>query len=208
MPRSKDGRWTRQCQVCGKDFQAARVGTITCSVACRAKLPHNTGGPRVAANLERRTCPTCGKEYQPYRAIQLACSRDCYRQMAHVVERERQNNRRPERKARKNELRRGSDRVRAYNRKKQLERYGITVEQHDEMLAAQGGLCAICGNPPDPDGVRATSRLHTDHDHITGRVRALLCNNCNRGVGCFADDPARLRAAAEYIEKHRRLAPP
>lgn len=87
---------------------------------------------------------------------------------------------------------------------KQLERYGLTVERHDEMLAAQNGLCAICGNPPNPKGIRASSRLHADHDHVTGKVRALLCNSCNNGIGRFRDDPALLRAAAEYIERHRR----
>lgn len=110
---------------------------------------------------------------------------------------------RPERRQRKNDLRRGSEQVRVYNRQKQLERYGLTVAQHDEMLEAQKGLCAICGNPPKPDGVRAASRLHADHDHVTGRVRELLCNSCNNGLGRFKDDPALLRAAAEYIERHR-----
>ncbi|MEU2349618.1 endonuclease VII domain-containing protein [Modestobacter sp. NPDC049651] len=74
-------------------------------------------------------------------------------------------------------------------------RYGITAEEADGMLAAQGGLCAIC---------RAAPAAHVDHDHGTGAVRALLCFNCNGGLGQFRDDPAVLRAAAEYVEEHRR----
>jgi hypothetical protein len=74
------------------------------------------------------------------------------------------------------------------------------------MLASQDGRCAICGDPPDPNGVRATSRLHVDHDHVTNQNRDLLCSRCNQGVGFFRDDPQLLRAAAEYIERHRKGA--
>jgi recombination endonuclease VII len=73
-------------------------------------------------------------------------------------------------------------------------RYGITAEEADVMLGEQGGLCAICGRAPAE---------HVDHDHATGRVRALLCFGCNGGLGQFKDDPAALRAAAGYVERHR-----
>jgi hypothetical protein len=74
-------------------------------------------------------------------------------------------------------------------------RYGISAEDADAMLAVQGGLCAIC---------RAAPAAHVDHDPETGAVRALLCFNCNGGLGQFKDDPRVLRAAAEYVEEHRR----
>ena len=72
-------------------------------------------------------------------------------------------------------------------------RYGITGEEADAMLAEQGGVCAICEVAP---------AVHVDHDHATGAVRALLCFNCNGGLGQFKDDPALLRAAAEYVRFH------
>jgi Recombination endonuclease VII len=72
-------------------------------------------------------------------------------------------------------------------------RYGITAEDADAMLDAQGGLCAIC---------KAAPAVHVDHDHETGAVRALLCFNCNGGLGQFKDDPAVLRSAAEYVSFH------
>jgi hypothetical protein len=72
-------------------------------------------------------------------------------------------------------------------------RYGITAAEADLMLEQQGGLCAICG---------AATAVHVDHDHATGQVRALLCFNCNGGLGQFKDDPAVLRAAAEYVRFH------
>lgn len=91
------------------------------------------------------------------------------------------------------------ERRRAVNRHYAIARYGMTVEDHDAMLAAQDGVCAICGNPPDPDGVRAASRLHIDHDHATGRVRGLLCNLCNVGIGKFRDDVDLLAGAMAYL---------
>jgi hypothetical protein len=72
-------------------------------------------------------------------------------------------------------------------------RYGITAEEADAMLAEQDGLCAVC---------RAAPAVHVDHDHATGGVRALLCFNCNGGLGQFKDDPDVLRAAAEYVQFH------
>ncbi len=75
-------------------------------------------------------------------------------------------------------------------------RYGITAEEADAMLAEQGGLCAVCRTAP---------AAHVDHDHRTGRVRELLCSTCNGGLGQFKDDPAVLRAAAGYVERHRAV---
>lgn len=74
-------------------------------------------------------------------------------------------------------------------------RYGITADEADEMLAAQGGVCAIC---------RVAPAVHVDHDHETGAVRALLCFNCNGGLGQFKDDPFLLQMAAFYVEHHNQ----
>lgn len=78
-------------------------------------------------------------------------------------------------------------------------RRGITEDAYYEILIEQDGLCAICREEP---GAR---RLHIDHDHDTGRVRGLLCFNCNSGIGKFHDEPDKIEAAAEYVRKHRQL---
>jgi hypothetical protein len=94
---------------------------------------------------------------------------------------------------------------REYNLRRNLRYfYGLTLDQYETMLEGQGGGCAICGFVPLPDGKNAAARLHVDHDHETGKVRALLCNGCNRGMGYLGDNPTRLRAAADYIEKHKK----
>ncbi len=78
--------------------------------------------------------------------------------------------------------------------------HGLSRADADAMIEAQGGLCAICGQPPS--GKRNCSRLHVDHCHETGKIRAMLCNNCNHALGHMKDDPARLQAAIEYLAKH------
>ena len=77
-----------------------------------------------------------------------------------------------------------------------LERlYGMTKEQYDALLRAQGGRCAICHKPLD--GPRRPS---IDHNHETGEVRGLLCSACNRGLGAFQDDKKILKAALTYLD--------
>ena len=76
-------------------------------------------------------------------------------------------------------------------------RYGITLEQYNDMLQKQRGVCAICESAC-PSG----RSLAVDHDHNTGRVRALLCAPCNTAIGKLRDDPALIRRAADYVEKH------
>jgi hypothetical protein len=91
-----------------------------------------------------------------------------------------------------------SGKRKASNRKSHLKRkYGLTLEAFDELLASQGGGCAICGKP-DADNV--------DHDHVTGRVRGILCFNCNIAIGQVEDDEDRLAAAMTYLSRDDELA--
>ena len=71
---------------------------------------------------------------------------------------------------------------------------GLSVDDYMAMLESQGGVCAIC-KLPDPQGIR----LSVDHDHVTERVRGLLCRNCNVALGLFKDDPVRIEAARGYL---------
>lgn len=76
--------------------------------------------------------------------------------------------------------------------------YGITVNEYDEVLSAQGGVCAICGT----DSPRGKGRFSVDHDHDTGQVRGLLCTCCNTGIGMFEDSVANLASAINYLNRH------
>lgn len=72
----------------------------------------------------------------------------------------------------------------------------FTVDDYSAMVKAQGNLCAICGMPP-----KAGRVLDIDHNHKTGRIRGLLCSQCNKGIGHFSDDQNLLTLAAKYLER-------
>jgi hypothetical protein len=90
----------------------------------------------------------------------------------------------------------GKERQRAGHLKR---KYGITIEQYDELLAAQGGRCAICRREPRPD-----ISLHLDHDHESGQLRGILCFRCNNSLGDLDDDPTLLQAALQYLESYQQ----
>lgn len=104
------------------------------------------------------------------------------------------------------------DRILAYQRKRRAEmspekkaklfeqkradtlmrRYGLTPEQVQAMLEAQNHVCAICNNPFGLQNI--------DHCHKTGKVRGILCVNCNRGLGAFGDNIRNMEKALEYLK--------
>jgi len=77
-------------------------------------------------------------------------------------------------------------------------RYGITRDDYNRMLEEQGDSCAICKTM---EVGRNHTHFHVDHDHKTGKIRGLLCDLCNRGLGYFKDDPFLLGKAIKYLEK-------
>jgi hypothetical protein len=101
-----------------------------------------------------------------------------------------------------------SEHVRAYRKRRRQEirglgrdaylkrTFGISIEDFETMLAAQGGGCAICGRAA-PEG----SSLHVDHDHETGVVRGLLCFTCNGALGMFTENEDFLVRAADYVNR-------
>lgn len=82
-------------------------------------------------------------------------------------------------------------------------KYGIGLAEYKEMLAAQDGVCASCRRPETKVQFGTVRMLSVDHDHDTGKVRGLLCGNCNAGIGYFGnDEPELLRAAADYLDRY------
>lgn len=179
------------------------------------------GSPLTAYEPQLRACGMCG-DTKPaadfsYRdkargVLQARCKSCCsvafktYRQANPDKFREYKWYAKPENKAAKAEYQRQRkrempERVFHIRRNSYLKsKFGITPERYEEMLAAQNGVCAICGSP-EPG--RSSPYFHVDHCHDTGVVRALLCNGCNLGLGHFKDDISRLEGAVAYLKGHK-----
>jgi hypothetical protein len=79
-------------------------------------------------------------------------------------------------------------------------KYGITIQDYDDMFEDQGGVCKICSLPQTN---KRFNHLCVDHDHETGEVRGLLCDPCNRAIGLFKDDSRLLDKAREYLRSFK-----
>jgi hypothetical protein len=83
--------------------------------------------------------------------------------------------------------------------------FGISIEEYEALYQRANGCCEICGvavpSHLDNDAKKLAAKVAIDHDHTTGRVRGLLCGPCNCSIGYMLDDPTRLRAAADYLER-------
>jgi recombination endonuclease VII len=81
-------------------------------------------------------------------------------------------------------------RKRIKSKKERLLKYGLSVDQYNEMVITQKSICKICGS---------LGPLYVDHNHITNVVRGLLCRHCNWMLGHGKDDPDILLRAAKYL---------
>ena len=88
-------------------------------------------------------------------------------------------------------------RLRAAKRERHLQKnYGMTSAQYDAAVLVQNGLCAICQTAP------TKKKLVVDHCHATGKVRGLLCDACNTGIGYLGDSSTRVEGALWYLRRY------
>jgi hypothetical protein len=76
--------------------------------------------------------------------------------------------------------------------------YGLTLEAFNALLAGQGGKCAVC----ETSEWRGHGPV-LDHDHVSGKVRGILCTNCNTAIGLMKDDPKRIAKLFAYLKEGR-----
>jgi hypothetical protein len=102
--------------------------------------------------------------------------------------------------ARKERQQRDPEKLKAQQRKNDLKKkYNISPEDYDKMFEDQQGHCAICLKT-------STKALHVDHNHETGKIRALLCSHCNVGLGHFKESLNLLERAKDYLCKHNQIS--
>lgn len=207
----------RRCQECQTEYVPKRVRSevrLFCSQRCASKSSDRQDSKeRLAAKaLLARTCGHCGEAIAAsVRADAQYCSNDCT--VKARIERKRQlrltarstvqchwcSSTLVHRTGRAVTCgaaeckRRGSRDVRIRRV------YGIDSVTFDRLFEDQGKACAICLRTDESSSVTWS----IDHCHASGAVRGILCTRCNTGIGQMGDDPARLRAAADYIEQAR-----
>ena len=188
----------KECATCSEVFDL--VGRSNRCDGCKASqiciscnqpgTTRGTGSKCQTCYRKVRSCGQCGVEF---RGLKSLCNQCRYE---NTREQRREN---WERWAAENP---------SYRHKRgeahMIAKYGINADDYQRMHDEQNGLCAICNRPETALGrFGKMKRLSVDHDHATGRVRALLCARCNPALGLFDDDVERVRAAADYLAQFK-----
>lgn len=170
----------KTCRKCLKEFPATLEffyknsgGKFGVTPRCKACVNQDNAAShakRLAANPEKIRAQAAARSKKHYHNnLEKSRERQCAAQ----------------KRARNDPIR--GERIKA---RKRANGAGLTPEEIQKLLDMQGGVCAICGDPP----------TDLDHCHKTGKVRFLLCKHCNRGLGAFKDNPNLMRKAAKLLE--------
>lgn len=106
----------------------------------------------------------------------------------------------------KNSRQQNPDKYRIKNRKSNLKKkFGLTLEEFDVLSYLQNHVCAICQKAETTYDAKTklVKNLTVDHDHVTGKIRGLLCNKCNFGIGYFDDNIDYIASAITYLNAHQ-----
>lgn len=147
--------------------------------------------------MDRKKCNTCGEEKD------LSDYGNCTNRLSKKVYKKNQCNRcRNILRRRANELNKPAYRLERFKGRLKT-RFNMRIEDFNKLLDAQDSKCAICKEPIILLGDCKKSKKHAiDHDHRTGKIRGILCNVCNVGLGHFKDNIFLLERAIEYLGKY------
>lgn len=158
---------------CGKEFATASTLKVFCSEECKIQF-HNAD--RSTRESGTKLCEICGANFVTATYHGKFCSKECQQKSEPVSEGKRK-----------------------YSLKS---KFNITRKEYKRMLEAQKGVCFICGNKEVWKVNGKVKNLAVDHDHESGKIRGLLCQRCNQGLGHFQDDTDRMQSAINYLKSH------
>jgi hypothetical protein len=142
----------------------------------------------------KRACKACGSEFETIYKKKVYCTKACYLDFWY----DRLGGRK--KVAELGKKRRTGPKAEQYRARKRVnwlkQAYGITLEQYKNLCEIQEGCCAICGVVPSKELFHG---LHVDHDHLTGKIRGLLCRWCNSMLGRVEACPSWLSKAESYL---------
>jgi hypothetical protein len=152
---------------------------------------------RTNRKIHPLVCLECETEFKGYRPTDKYCTASC---------RWKHKDRKPERNQYKKDSHKKWREANAdYRRTYDLMRtYGLTPQQYEDILASQGGGCAICGKTAEEEG----RNLAVDHDHKTGEIYGILCGMCNKILVGHIRVPSAFARAAEYLTEGTGLFVP
>lgn len=185
----------RVCVTCGAEFKVQYQstkrsgGAMYCTRQCNpnfnAHLKKAIKNPLGAGNsIATIKCPSCNNDFEiKIRNINrgggVYCSKKCNPSYAAKYERS------------------------VLLRRRNLKKYGLSIEKYQDIVESINNKCQICGKTPSPSSVRH-NKLSVDHDHVTGQLRGLICHKCNVALGLFCEDVDILNNAIQYLNKYNK----
>lgn len=152
-----------------------------------------------------KDCVICGNSFSPKHYKNITCSDSCFLKNRNKTANDRYKKNIEKRREYSKTYRktyRKLEHVKKYDkhmdRVSNLKKFGLTIEQYDNMLQSQNSVCKICGKP---ELAKVGNRLAVDHCHKTGKVRGLLCSLCNKGIGHFYDSVELLQKTIDYLNE-------
>ena len=191
---SKKARYMEfECPICKGGFEAppskVKSGVILNCPACSLAKVRSTPIDNTTGVKE---CSTCKKELKAESFYKNKRRHDCLdSRCKHCMD-----------KAKSDWVQKNPDKVKEVSTNNRLlSRYGITLTEYNQLVAFQNNRCKICGNEAS-NGRSWSTKLSVDHCHSTGKIRGLLCQKCNTGLGLFGDTIENLKKALEYLENN------
>lgn len=147
-------------------------------------------------------CKVCGKRFKPKHGGHKYCSKECRDSTTSSYSHQYYLTHKEEKAAYYKKRWESKDYKRSARKSRLKRKYGITPADYNKILEQQNGLCAICDKKETKhDRYGNIKNLQVDHNHVSGKVRGLLCFMCNAGIGMFDDNPKNLQSAIKYLSR-------